>query len=100
MTAWLDLEKWEPSRADWYAMQGAAEARRGWVKEPHKVQVTDFLHPFSPETSGEEGQGEKGPAQPVPPEFQGPPPCTMTDAEMRMAMARFQAAVAKKAKGG
>lgn len=40
--AWLDEEEDRPSRADWYAMQIAAEIRRTRVKDPGKVSINDM----------------------------------------------------------
>lgn len=49
-----------PDRADWYAMQIAAEVRRGLVKDPRRVKADDFRIRF---------QRQK-PAPPVSPEEQ------------------------------
>ncbi len=43
---WLDMDLERPSRADWYAMQTAAEVRRGLVKQPNDVDVNKFIVKF------------------------------------------------------
>lgn len=44
--AWMDLDQNRPSRADHYAMQVAAEIRRGNSKNPRKVSLDHFKIPF------------------------------------------------------
>lgn len=44
--AWRELEWNRPSRSDFYIMQNTAEARRGWVKEPGKVETKEFRLKF------------------------------------------------------
>jgi len=37
-----------PSRLDYYLMMVAAEVRRGYVKNPERVKLADFLLRFEP----------------------------------------------------
>lgn len=46
---WLEYLKWEEAREtkqDAYLAQIACETRRGWVSEPKKVKMDDFILKF------------------------------------------------------
>jgi len=59
---WKRFFEWETNAFDatrCYLAQIAAEIRRGYVKEPHKVKVADFIMKFGvPEKKSEEPKGE------------------------------------------
>ena len=57
--AWLKKEWNKPSRDNWYSMQAAAEARKGWVAKPNDVQVSDFIIPFGWRTPEEVVEAEE-----------------------------------------
>lgn len=44
--AWIKQDRNIPSRADAYAMQIAAEVRRGWVSKPESVSTDSFRIEF------------------------------------------------------
>lgn len=46
---WLDLQWDRPTREDVYQMQVACEVRRGYVKNPRRVNLKDFFLDFGVE---------------------------------------------------
>ena len=45
---WLEEQKNNPSRSDYYLMRIAAEVRKSWAKDPTKIQLNQFRINFVP----------------------------------------------------
>lgn len=56
---WLMMDLDRPSRADWYSMEVRAEVRRGWVKDPGKVDANDFKLRFKDPRQAEAKSSEE-----------------------------------------
>lgn len=63
--AFLDLERNQTSKEDYYLAQVAAEVRRSFVKSPQSVHVKDFILSFTRAERSSPGGGSPAMEDPV-----------------------------------